>query len=353
MECTLCHVDAEVNKRGLCAACDIRMASVTQSIEADGGEIASILNVSMNLGEVKLAGTAPSAACSVVSEFGQSDSMRLRNPFSVCLLPHGDVLILDTPAAKKYRISQFDADGLFVRTLIECNHGSGPSELKFPKGLAVDPAGNIYVPDAGNSRIRIFDATGKNLGAIGSPGEGPGEFDYPSDIEIDETGSLYVADTGNSRIQKLTPQGIHLLSIGGETEGESGPGQDLDEPQGITVDRDKFIYVADSNNNRIVVFDAEGRFKFNFGRNGIAHGEFDGPSDVRVAPDGTIYVADRANTRVQKFSSAGNPIAEFALMVDCEIGSPGGGDIAVAENGYVLVCNPVQHTVARVQLIDA
>ena len=108
---------------------------------------------------------------------------------------------------------------------------------------------------------------------------------------------------------------------------------------GMAVDAAGNQYVADSNNNRIQVFDASGNLLRKWGAAGSGDGQFDLPIDIAVGPGGTVYVLDRLNHRVQKFDTAGNFLGKWgsAGSGDTEFDLPGGivagplGDILVAE----------------------
>ncbi len=80
--------------------------------------------------------------------------------------------------------------------------GAGPDGLG-PRGLAVDPTGNVFVVDTYNHRVQVFSASGAFLIAWGSEGDGAGQFRQPTDVVVDQTGVVYVADFGNSRIEKF------------------------------------------------------------------------------------------------------------------------------------------------------
>ena len=100
--------------------------------------------------------------------------------------------------------------------------GDRPSQFDGPRGLGIDPAGNIYVADTDNSEIKKFDNDGNFLDKWNSEGTGPGQLKRPSDVAIDSGGNIFVADTGNSRIQKFDSAGTFLLEWG---SAGSGAGQ--------------------------------------------------------------------------------------------------------------------------------
>ncbi len=139
------------------------------------------------------------------------------------------------------------------------SQGSGETQLSGPKGLTlltntVDwnfALFNLYVADSDNNRIQVFIVSlGQHLFSFGSFGSAEGQFNRPLDVEIDRDGYVFVADSGNNRVQKFTTTGDFVMSFGEEGNGE---GQ-LKNPTGIAVDEAGNVYVADSGNARIQVF---------------------------------------------------------------------------------------------------
>ena len=112
--------------------------------------------------------------------------------------------------------------------------GSFDGAFFFPRGVAVDFVGNIYVADEGNNRVQKFDARGSFLAKWGREGAGPGQFKTPWGIACDALGNVYVVDTGNHRIQKFDGNGTFLCAWGnrGKSEGQ------LNFPYGIAVDKE-------------------------------------------------------------------------------------------------------------------
>jgi streptogramin lyase len=173
----------------------------------------------------------------------------------------------------------------------------------------------------------------------------PGTFNEPQGIAVSPDGFVYVADKYNNRIQKFDATGNFITQWGG-----SGNGHGLfDEPHAVAVAPDGTVYVTDSHNHRIQKFTAEGRYLGQWGTVGSGNGQFTAPKALAVGSDGSVYVADTHGHRVQKFDSDGHFITKW--------GSEGTGDgqfktpygIAVGPNGYVYVSDTDNH---RIQKFD-
>lgn len=149
------------------------------------------------------------------------------------------------------RIQKFDPAGKF---LFEWGgHGTEPGRFLRPQGITIDDRDFIWVADASNHRIQIFDATGDSAKLVKTWGEqGPnvGQLRYPYDLWLDGKGHLYVVEFGNNRIQKFTLDGKSLGTWGGPGR---APGQ-LHQPWGMCIDSRGMIHVLDSYNHRIQSF---------------------------------------------------------------------------------------------------
>ncbi len=175
-----------------------------------------------------------------------------------------------------------------------------------PRDLAVADDGSIYAADTLEHRIWHVAAQGNLLALWGGQGSEAGQFNEPWGIALDDEGKLYVADTWNHRVQTFDPQGNFLRAWGsyGET-GVGGEGALFFGPRDVAIGPDRRIYVADTGNKRIQVFDEEGTFLFDFGGGGNGEGELNEPVGLAFDDDGTLWVADSWNLRIQQFDAEG------------------------------------------------
>ena len=225
--------------------------------------------------------------------------------------------------------------------------GSGEGQFESPAGIAADVNGDVYVADSFNNRIEVFGPCHELVATWGASGSGDGQLDLsarrrdrpqrrplrgrhrqrsdrglrsggklrprlgdvrvgsgqfrlPFGVAVDAEGYVYVADSDNNRIQKFDCRG--LLALWGRFG--SGNGQ-FDTPFGLAVAPSGDVYVADTSNNRIQQFTSSGAFVRKWGGFGTAAGSFKFPRGVAASPSGAIYVVDTNNSRIQQFDSAG------------------------------------------------
>jgi DNA-binding beta-propeller fold protein YncE len=130
---------------------------------------------------------------------------------------------------------------------------------------------------------------------LGGLGEAPSRFRDPAGVAVGPKGAVYVADAGNGRVQVFD-------SIGNWTASWSGPVEDpLAHPSGIDVGPDGNVYVSDSGSSRIRVFTSAGIPLFAFGGPGDGPGTFRAPADVAVGPDGRVWVVDEVREVVEGY----------------------------------------------------
>lgn len=173
----------------------------------------------------------------------------------------------------------------------------GADALERPTGLARDPrSGRLYVTDTARHRIVVLAPDGELIDVIGGRGKEAGKFNFPTHLAI-AGNELYVADTLNFRIQIFNLTGDGRLSFGrvGLHVG------DMARPKGVAVGRDGRIYVVESYFDHLLVFDHDGRLLLPIGGTGLGEGEFFLPSGVWTDHAGLVYVADMFNGRIAVF----------------------------------------------------
>ncbi len=191
-------------------------------------------------------------------------SAQLDLPASIATDPTGDLYFSDS---ENFRIRRVDSS---TNTLITVagNGGlgyrgdNGPgiyASLYRPMSICFDQAGNLYIADSGNHRIRMVDTaagiitTVAGNGEVGSEGDGgkatSASLNFPEGVAIDVEGNIYVADSGNNRIRTVERKsGIIKTILGGDASQDK-----LDHPSGLAIDRKRGLYIADTFNNRILL----------------------------------------------------------------------------------------------------
>jgi DNA-binding beta-propeller fold protein YncE len=212
----------------------------------------------------------------------------LISPIGVSTDKNGDIYVSDSFFRKVF---VFDNRGKYLKKI-------GSSDLFVrPAGIAIYEA-RIYVVDTHSHQVFVLNRQDGNLlFRFGKNGQGQGEFNYPTNIFIGIDGLIYITDSMNFRIQIFDRDGKFLSSFGNPGD---GPG-DLSKPKGIAVDSDGNIYIADAHFDNVQIFDKSGRLLLIFGNTGRKNGEFILPAGVFIDERDRIYVADSYNKRIQIF----------------------------------------------------
>ena len=253
-------------------------------------------------------------------------------PRDVAIDRQGNIYIADT---SNYRIRKIDISGIITDIAGNGIPGfggdGGPAgEASFSRvsGIAVNNAGEIFLADTGNHRIRKISREGiistvAGTGENGYSGDnGPANqamINYPYGVACDDQGNLYIVDTSNQRIRKVGPAGI-ITTIAGSGDygfsGDNGPAvqASLWSPSGVAVDEDGALYIVDRANHRIRKVDAQGVITTIAG-NGIRGYSGDGgpaelahlhtPDSVAVDRSGNVYISDEQNSRIRMVSGNG------------------------------------------------
>jgi hypothetical protein len=251
------------------------------------------------------------------------------------------------------RLFQFDRTGKFVSEI-----GKDSYAFMFAQQVRIDPQDNIWIVDQMTNTVLKFDPEGRVVMILGRkaeaipvPARGPGAggapnpppaanelpgagipsdlFNRPTDVAFDAAGNIYVADgVGNQRVAKFDKNGVFVKSWGSKG---AEPGQFGTSARAIAVDAQGSVYVADSGNKRIQVFDSNGTFKSQItnvgapqalcitpGPNQVLYSSNSNPpNDIDVA--GEIYKLKLDGTVIGKFGKAGRTAKEFNFVnaIDC------------------------------------
>lgn len=201
-----------------------------------------------------------------------------------------------------HQVFKFSADGKLLLTLGERGKpGDDHAHFNLPTDVAVLHDGSFYVSDGyKNTRVIKFAADGRFEFQWGVKGSGPGEFNLPHGIAVDASGRVYVCDRTNSRIQVFDPSGKFL---------DLWKGAHIGRPYGVETGPNGHIFIIDggepslkkADRGKAVELDASGRVLDTFGSYGSEPGQFQLGHDIAVGPDGSVYVAEGTGARVQKF----------------------------------------------------
>lgn len=229
---------------------------------------------------------------------------------------------------------------------------SRAADLNYTCGIAIDKAGNLFVADAHNQRIRKIDALTGIISTVAGNGTssfsgdgGPAisaKLSNPTSVAVDDTGNLYIADCYNNRIRKVSAiTGIITTIAGNGSAGFSGDGgiataAKLSNPTGIAIDRMGNLYIADPQNHRIRKVSAGNGFISTIAGNGIQGFAGDGglanaanlkyPISVTLDSLSNIYIADQYNNRIRKVDAVTGIIS--TIVGNGIQGYGGDGDVA-------------------------
>jgi DNA-binding beta-propeller fold protein YncE len=232
---------------------------------------------------------------------GDDPQGALRQPLGLDVDAERTLYVVDA-AAKDVKI--YDANGKFLRRI------GGPGTFSRPTGVAVTPGGDrLYVVDTGGvertveHRVRVFDPrTAAHLFDFGRRGSGNGEFNLARDAAVAPDGRVYVVDTGNFRIQVFDRDGRFLKAFGGVGR---QPGN-FARPREIAIDAEGRVYVSDAAFGNMQIFDAEGQLLMHIGERGERDepARYMLPSGIAVDGDGRIYMADEFFRRIDVYRPA-------------------------------------------------
>lgn len=220
----------------------------------------------------------------------------------------------------------FAPDGRYLRSW-------GKGLFSGPHGLRIDAEQNVWITDTALHQVMKFSNAGRlllTLGTKGKPGTDQNTFNRPTDIAFATNGDLYVADGyANSRIVKFSGEGRYLMEWG---KPGRGPGE-FQVPHGIAIDPAGLVYVADRENNRVQIFDGNGKFLNQWTHTGS-------PQSLFITKEGQLWMlADRDRMEVIANEAIGGRIMHLDLKTGKILGSmeSPGHWIDVARDGNIFI----------------
>jgi tripartite motif-containing protein 71 len=274
----------------------------------------------------------------------QAANDRFYYPEGVAVAPDGSIYIAE---GYGYRLVKLNAAGVPQWTVGEAGQpGEDNAHFTYLMDVAVAPDGRIYTVESwgstmridGNHRLQIFNPDGSYAGGFGGYGNTNDKFAAPTGIGIDHNGNIYVADRDNHRVQIYNNQLTYIATLG--KTGEAGSDNaHFDGPSDVAVDRNGYIYVSDEGNDRIQVFNSNRQYVRTIGGGGsgrdFSHFDNWGPHKVAVDSQGRLYVVDTGNSRVQVFDNFANGNAYLTT-----IGGSGGSNSSQFSNVIGIAIGP-------------
>jgi sugar lactone lactonase YvrE len=256
----------------------------------------------------------------VGSTNGQGTAASFCWPTGIAVDSSGNVYVSDN----NRMIRKISPDGVVVTlaglTTMGAANGSGTlASFKYPEGIAVDTADNLYVADTGNFLIRKITPEGivSTLAGSGSRGSNDGtgttaSFGGPAGVAVDSLGNVYVADMGNNLIRKVTPGGVVMTLAGSGARGSDngvGTAASFNGPTGVAVDAVGNIYVTDASNEMIrkitpggVVTKWAGSGSVGMKNGPGAVATFHYPIGIAIDHLNNLYVADMTSNLIRKIT---------------------------------------------------
>jgi len=230
----------------------------------------------------------------------------------------GDVFEIQSAA---HTVVRRRADGSVVWQI--GGFGTDPGQLNYPTAVLTDRQGQLYVVDHGNSRIEVYTADGEYLRQVGGRDDDgiddPMELDFSRAVALDNAQRLYVCDTRDNQIQLFERDGTPAGAFG---EFGEGP-EELNNPIALAIDHNDDVHIVDRGNFRVQVFDRGGGHVRSYGAYGADAGQFLVPRSIAIDTRGRSYVADAAAFRITVFAPDGEPIDAIEVRFDdLRLGSP-------------------------------
>ena len=317
---------------------------------------------------------------------GPATAAALRAPRTMEADAQGNLYIVDT---ENHRLRKVDSAGNITTVAGTGAAGysgdNGPAtaaRLDNPHGVAADAAGNVYIADSPNQRIRKISPAGiittvAGTGSSGYNGDGiqatAARLNYPKGVEVGPDGALYIGDANNHRVRRVDlSTGVITTVAGSGTRGATGDGGPataarLNTPRNVAFAADGDLFIADDQNFKVRRVDAATGTIFTVAGTGVSGYSGDGGSatgarlnqvrDLAVDGAGNLYIADEKNHRIRRVDTAGiirtfagTGVAGFSgdggPATSARIRAPRG--VAVDRSGRILIGDTANHVIRRV-----
>ena len=250
-------------------------------------------------------------------------SAQLNGPQGVAVDSSGNVYVCDTQNARVRKISGGTISTVAGNGTPGYGGDSGPAtaaQLNVPVNLAVDAAGNLYIADFTNNRVRKVSGgtitTVAGNGLSGYSGDGlqatSAQLTGPTDVAVDTAGNLYIADSGNNAVRRVSG-GIVTTVAGNGIPGVSGDyglatSAEVGDPMGVAVDSQGNLYIANgsavirkvyTSTGYIITIGGDGKLGYSGDGGSAPFATLNGPISLAVASNGNVYVADSANNAIR------------------------------------------------------
>ena len=315
---------------------------------------------------------------------GAAVDASLHNPTAVAVDSAGNLFIVSAGDlggvdVVNHRVRKVDTTGMittFAGDGISGFSGDGgaavDARLADPRGVAVDSAGNVYIADQSNGRIRRVDAATLKITTVAGNGSSA-----LTAVAVDSVRNLlYIADLSNRRVRKVSTGGGAITTAAGNGSGGfSGDGglatsASLDSPVGVAVDSAGNLFIADRFNQRVRKVDAStleidtiagnGFFGFSGDDDPATSASLVGPSGVAVDGAGTLFFADQSNQRIRRVDAATGEITTVAGNGDLGFGGDNGpatnaslaspADVAIDSDGNLFIADRLNHRIRKVSV---
>jgi len=223
-----------------------------------------------------------------VTYITHSGSEPLASPVGVALDSFGNFYVTDSVKAKVYK---FNKDSEYLGAL-----GEGVVEFQRPAGIAIGRNDYKYVADVLANKIIVFDNKDRFLREFPNSPE-INNLNKPVNVSVDRNGNVYVTDAFNFSVKMFDPSGNLVKTIGAVGD---GPGT-FARPKGVALDSESHIYIIDANFDNFQIFNQAGQLLLYVGTTGKRPGQFFMPNGIYIDHEDRIYVSDSYNQRLQIF----------------------------------------------------